>query len=98
MAATSRPKPGRPRGSRTFDATSAVAFGAVVREARLAAGLSQEALAIESNVERSHFSRIERGLSQPTLYVIIKIAHALNTKASVLVVATERALAGQRGR
>jgi XRE family transcriptional regulator, regulator of sulfur utilization len=92
MAASSRPRPGRPAGSRSFDPGSAQAFGEVVREARLRAGVSQEVLAAMSDVERSHFSRIERGLSQPTLFAVLKIAKALKINASVLVSRTERLL------
>ncbi len=68
-----------------FDPRSAEAFGEVVRSAREERGTSQEALAAEANIERSHFSRIERGLSQPTLFAVLKIAGALGVSAGVLV-------------
>lgn len=85
-----KPLPGRPTGSRSFDAPSAQAFGRVVREARLACGLSQEALAHEAGLDRSYFSKIERGLSQPTLFAILNIARALGFKASTLVGHTQK--------
>ena len=87
-----KPRPGRPMGSRSFDAASAQAFGTVVRETRLACGLSQEALAHAAGLDRSYFSKIERGLSQPTLFAILNIAQALGFKASTLVSHTQKRL------
>lgn len=92
MPAAKQPKPGRPAGSRSFDPESATAFGDVVRAARAEAGLSQEAMAAAAEIERSHFSRIERGLSQPTLYAVLKIAAALGVRAALLVDRAERQL------
>jgi XRE family transcriptional regulator, regulator of sulfur utilization len=63
-----------------------------VREARHRAGISQEALAAMSDIDRSYFSRIERGLSQPTLFAVLKIAKALDLSGSVLVLRAERLL------
>lgn len=91
-----KPQRGRPPGSRSFDAESAQAFGYVVREMRLETGLSQEALAYESKVERSYFGRIERGESQPTLHVIFKVAQALGIDSGALVSETEHAVRRQR--
>jgi len=87
-----KPKRGRPRGALSFDADVAKAFGGVVREARLSAGISQEALAHVANVERSYFGRIERGQSQPTLHVILKIAAALGYEGGALVTMAEQKL------
>lgn len=56
-----------------------------MREARTHAGISQEALAYMSDLERSYMGRLERGLNQPTLYVVLKIADALGYEASELV-------------
>lgn len=86
------PRRGRPPGARSFDAGVAAAFGSVVREARLAAGISQEALAQMAQVERSYFGRIERGQSQPTLYVVLKLAAALGQEAAALVAHLEDVL------
>ena len=88
------PKPGRPRGSRSFDADVAEAFGAVVKEARLKAGVSQEELAHLAQLERSYFGRVERGRSQPTLFALLKIAGALGYKGAKLVMLVERTLEG----
>lgn len=64
-----------------------------MREARLEAGISQEAMAFKSEVERSYLGRIERGESQPTLYVILKVAAALGYEAGALVSLVEQSLA-----
>ena len=84
-----KPTRGRPKGATTFDAVSAAAFGDVVRNARMAAGISREALAHMANLERSHFGKIERGVSQPTLFAILKIARALGCRAGALVQCAE---------
>lgn len=98
MPAARQLKPGRPAGSRSFDPRSAAAFGEVVRSFRAEVGLSQEALASGAEIERSHFSRIERGLSQPTLFAIMKIAGALGVSAAHLVESTEQKLSRPRRR
>ncbi|WP_092762799.1 helix-turn-helix domain-containing protein [Rhodoferax sp. OV413] len=81
----SPPARGRPPGAKSFDADVALAFGAIVREGRVAAGLSQETLAHMANVERSYFGRIERGESQPTLFVVLKISSALGSDSGAIV-------------
>lgn len=43
------------------------AFGKVLRDLRLARGLSQEALAYEAEIQRNFVSLIERGHNQPTI-------------------------------
>lgn len=78
-----RPKRGCPPGALSFDANVAKAFGGVVLEAQLLAGIFQEALAHAANVERSYFGRIERTQSQPTLHVTLKIAAALGNEGGV---------------
>jgi len=84
---------GRPRGRVSFNEESAKAFGIVVRGFRKQVGLSQEALAHMADIERTHFSSIERGTNQPSLWLILKIARALGVSSADLLAATERALA-----
>lgn len=69
-----------------------VAFGKVLREMRASAGLSQEALALESQVDRTFVSQIERGIRQPTLTTVCRLARALNVAPSALVARMERML------
>jgi XRE family transcriptional regulator, regulator of sulfur utilization len=65
------------------------AFGAVVRSARIGAGIAQEELAHIADVERSHLGKIERGEHMPTLALTLKIAKALQVSAAELVFETE---------
>ncbi|MBL8343960.1 MAG: helix-turn-helix transcriptional regulator [Rubrivivax sp.] len=64
-------------------------FGAALRRVRLAAGMSQERLALEAGVQRNFISLIETGQNQPTIGTIYKLARALGMKASELVAAAE---------
>uniref|UniRef100_UPI00403A4697 helix-turn-helix domain-containing protein n=1 Tax=Variovorax sp. BK018 TaxID=3450241 RepID=UPI00403A4697 len=77
----------------SFNQESAKAFGIVVRGFRKQVGLSQEALAHMADIERTHFSSIERGTNQPSLWLILKIARALGVSSADLMAATESALA-----
>lgn len=70
----------------------AIAFGLVLRTLRKKAGLSQEQLALEAGVERNFVSLIERGINQPTIRVIFKLANALQISPSEIVKAVEQHL------
>ena len=61
------------------------AFGKTLRKRRLAKLLSQEALALESNLSRSYISDIEMGKKDPSLFTVFKLAHALSLKPSALI-------------
>ena len=91
-----KPKTGRPRGASSFDADVALVVGDVIRKLRVEAGISQETLADMANVGRSYCGSIERGESQPTLFVILKVAAALEIEGHVLVRQVEHALARSR--
>lgn len=52
-------------------------FGERVKKARTKAGLSQEQLAFKTGLDRTYISGIERGLRNPSLKNIAKIAKAL---------------------
>lgn len=67
-------------------------FGKVLREQRRGAGLSQEALALTAEVDRTFVSQMERGIRQPTLTTLWKLAAALNVKPSVFVQKMERTI------
>lgn len=60
-------------------------LGDVVRSSRLKLGLSQEALAVDAELDRSYVGGIERGEHNLTLINLQKIANALGTKPSVLL-------------
>jgi transcriptional regulator with XRE-family HTH domain len=54
------------------------AFGTVLRNLRTSVGLSQEDLALESGLDRSFISLLERGLRQPTLKTILQLIDTMN--------------------
>jgi|APThiThiocy_cv2_1041547.scaffolds.fasta_scaffold02075_4 transcriptional regulator with XRE-family HTH domain len=60
-------------------------FGANVRRYRLAAGLSQEAVAERMGVDRAYISSIERGGQNATLLTIWQAAQALKTMPAELL-------------
>lgn len=70
----------------------AQAFGKVLREVRLEAGLTQEQLGLEAGVRRTFVSLLELGEQQPTLTTIIKLSEALNISASEMVSKAEELL------
>ena len=65
------------------------AFGFVLRDIRKLRGMSQEALALEAALQRNYISLIERGINQPTITTIFKLAAALNVKPSEMVARIE---------
>lgn len=63
----------------------AEAFGVVVRELRIEAGLTQEQLGFEAGIRRTFVSLLELGQQQPTLTTIFKIAPALGLTPAALI-------------
>lgn len=51
--------------------------GQIIQAYRENRGISQEVLSGLAGLDRTHYSKIERGLRTPTLYTLFKIAHAL---------------------
>jgi Predicted transcriptional regulators len=49
-----------------------------LRRLRVRKGLSQEALAVDAAIDRTYVSRLERGLENPTVAVLERIAAALD--------------------
>ncbi|MCK6530604.1 helix-turn-helix domain-containing protein [Myxococcota bacterium] len=66
----------------------------MVREARLRAGLSQEALAELAGLHRTYISLLERGQRSPSVEVVSVLAAALGTSASALISQAEERLRG----
>ena len=71
------------------------AIGAVVREFRESAGHSQERLSDECGFDRTYISRVERGIINPTVGRLWKIADALETPFSHLAKRMELWIADQ---
>jgi transcriptional regulator with XRE-family HTH domain len=59
--------------------------GLNVRKFREERGLSQEELAFECGIHRTYISGVERGVRNPTVTVVQKIARALKQPASRLL-------------
>lgn len=62
-----------------------IAFGQVLREARQEHGLSQEQLALQSDIDRTYISKLEKGMYQPTLATIFALAEVLECSPAELV-------------
>lgn len=60
-------------------------FGRNVRKARQALEISQEELGHEIHIDRTYISGIERGLRNPSLDVIARIAQCLKTTPAALL-------------
>ncbi|BCE02803.1 helix-turn-helix domain-containing protein [Marinicellulosiphila megalodicopiae] len=60
-------------------------FGQKVREARKSQGLSQEAFAHLSGIDRSYMGKIERGENNITLARAYEISDALNVTLNMLI-------------
>ena len=73
-----------------------LAFSKILRERRKQAGLTQEKLALEADVQRNYVSLIERGVHQPTINIIFKLAAALGCKASDLLADVEVLISDDR--
>lgn len=61
------------------------ALGETIAHLRSKAGISQERLADLARIHRTYVSQLERGLKSPTLHVLLKVALALDVRASQIV-------------
>ncbi|SHH01597.1 helix-turn-helix domain-containing protein [Cognatishimia maritima] len=59
--------------------------GKNVKHHREAKGFSQEQLAFEADLHRTYISGVERGVRNPTVLIIAKLADALGVKPSKLL-------------
>jgi transcriptional regulator with XRE-family HTH domain len=55
-----------------------------IRRLRVANGLSQEVLAVDAGIDRTYVSRLERGLENPTVVVLERLAKALSVSIEEL--------------
>ena len=74
----------------------AVAFGGILRAARCSAGLTQERLAEEADIDRTYPSLLERGLREPGLGVVLTLGKALGIDPVILVRMTMARLQEER--
>ena len=68
-----------------------MSLGSELRQARLNAGLTQERLASASKLDRSYISQLENDLKSPTVDTLVRLASALDIRASVLLARVEEA-------
>jgi transcriptional regulator with XRE-family HTH domain len=71
-------------------------LGQNVKSARKSLALSQEALALEAEIDRTYISGIERGLRNPSLDLIVRLAKSLKTTPAALLMSAKEGR--QRGR
>jgi transcriptional regulator with XRE-family HTH domain len=62
-----------------------VVVGRNLKEYRRKAGFSQERLALECDIHRTYVSGVERGIRNPTVTVLEKLARPLGIQASRLL-------------
>jgi transcriptional regulator with XRE-family HTH domain len=53
-----------------------------LRRLRVRVGLSQEILAVDAGIDRSYVSRLERGIENPTVAILEKIAKVVRADIS----------------
>ena len=70
----------------------ALAFGTVLREIRTKKRFSQASLATECDLERKFIHLLERGVQQPSLTTIFKLATALETSPNEIVKMVEKGM------
>ncbi|MGE5537242.1 MAG: helix-turn-helix domain-containing protein [Gemmatimonas sp.] len=56
-----------------------------LRRIRLQRGISQEALALEADIDRAYMSGLERGIRNPTVLLLAKLARALKVPLGDLI-------------
>ncbi len=59
--------------------------GRNVKQYREAKGLSQEQLAFEADLHRTYVSGVERGIRNPTVKIVSRLADALGVAAAKLL-------------
>jgi transcriptional regulator with XRE-family HTH domain len=74
----------KPSPSHAYD-PALTSLGHAIRSRRAKVGLSQEALALQSGLDRSYLGGVERGEHNLALVNLIKISSALKVSASDLL-------------
>jgi len=76
----------------------AKAFGRVLRAHRIERGLTQEQLALETEIRRNYVSMLELGQHQPTLTMLFRLSAVLGCRPSDLIIQVEEILHGPAAR
>jgi transcriptional regulator with XRE-family HTH domain len=69
--------------------------GKVIQGFRKSKKMSQEVVSGLAGLDRTHYSKIERGLRSPTIDTLFKIAHALDVPPHELIIRIEQELERQ---
>ncbi len=64
-------------------------LGDVLKSFREEAGMTQEALAFEAEVDRTYISQLEHNKKSPTVDVLFRLCDAMGIKASELIARVE---------
>lgn len=75
-----------------------VLVGKVIQKMRNTKGMSQEVLSGLAGLDRTHYSKIERGLRSPTINTIFRIAQALEIPPHELIKEIEAEISDQSGK
>ena len=65
--------------------TALKSFGQLIHERRKALGISQEELAFRADLDRTYVSGLERGVRNPSLTAIVKVATGLGITTDKLL-------------
>ena len=71
---------------------NAILIGNVIRKCREEKDLTQEVLSGLAGLDRTHYSKIERGQRSPTIDTLFKIAGALDMPPHQLIIEIENAV------
>ena len=66
-------------------------LGVQLRKARLAAGLTQEQLAVRAGISREYVSLLEHDRKSPTLDMLFRLCRAMGVGAANIIGRVERA-------
>ncbi|REE90612.1 DNA-binding XRE family transcriptional regulator [Paenibacillus taihuensis] len=65
-------------------------FGDLLKQARLKAGMTQETLAFQAELDRTYISLLETGKRQPTLMTLFALSKALELRPSDIIKEIEK--------
>ena len=71
---------------------SAESVGKILQSYRKSKGMSQELLSGLAGLDRTHYSKLERGLRSPTIDTLFKIAKALDVPPNKIVEDMEKTI------
>ena len=92
LGAVDRGELGRIRQGWEYGHLAPEAFGQAAREIRKERGLSQEQAALNGGIDRANYGHIERASKNATVKTIWKMAAALSTRPSDLLIRANKSL------